>query len=117
MNFEQTVTLIGFVGKKGNGRLDNGQEWSTDRVELHCLSEFPKSESMAHGQTVIVYNVEDYALNFDKAKFCLDQKIVLQMMMSPSKKLGSPPKMICTGFELPNLNSNKKNNSTINNPI
>lgn len=117
MNFEQVVTLIGVVGKKGNGRLDNGQEWSTDRVELHCLSEFPLSQTMAHGQTVIVYNVENYALNYDKAKACIDQKIVLQMQMQPALKLGAAPKMLCSGFELQNLHSNKKQNSTINNPI
>lgn len=99
MNFEQTVTLLGVVGKKGSGRLDNGQEWANDRVELHCLTPFQQSDSMSHGQTVVVYNVENYALNYDHAKKLIDQKVILKMQMIPAKKLGQMPKMVCLSFE------------------
>lgn len=99
MKFEQIVLLIGVVGKKGFGKLDNGQEWATDRVELHCLGQFPESDTMAHGQTAIVYNVENYLVHYEPAKQLIDQQIVLKMEMIPAKKLGSAPRMICTGFE------------------
>ena len=99
MNFNQEAVLIGVVGKKGSGKLDNGNEWSTDRVELHCLAPFDGSVSMAHGQSVVVYQVDDYAKNYDAAKALLDQKVLLRMLMIPAKKLGQAPKIICTAFE------------------
>lgn len=98
MKFEQTVVLLGVVGKKGNGTLDNGQQWATDRVELHCLSEFPEANAMSVGKTVVVYNVENYSANFEKAKGLVDQEITLQMEMQTSLKIGATPKIFCTGF-------------------
>lgn len=99
MNFNQEAVLIGVVGKKGSGKLDNGNDWATDRVELHCLAPFDGSDSMAHGQTVLVYQVEDYAQHYEPAKALIDQKILLRMSMIPAKKLGQAPKIICTAFE------------------
>lgn len=98
MKFEQTAVLIGVVGKKGNGVLDNGNQWATDRVELHIVVPFPESDTMAHGDTVMTYNVEDYAAHYDKAKTLIGQHVTLQMDMQAAKKLGQAPKMICTGF-------------------
>lgn len=98
MKFEQEVTLIGVVGKKGNGKLDNGQEWSTDRVELHCIAPFSESDSMAFGDTATVYQVQDFNANYDKAKQCVGQPIKLQMTMEAAKKLGGAPKIVCVGF-------------------
>lgn len=98
MRFEQTVILLGVVGKKGSGVMDNGQQWSTDRVELHCLSEFPETNEMSAGKTVVVYNVDNYNANFEKAKGCVDQQITLQMEMQTSLKIGATPKIVCTGF-------------------
>lgn len=99
MKFEQVAILIGVVGKKGTGQLDNGQQWSTDRVELHTLAGFPDSETMAHGQTAVVYQVENYAANYEPAKNLIDQQIILKMEMQPAKKLGQAPKIVCVGFE------------------
>ena len=99
MKFDQTAILIGVVGKKGTGTLDNGKEWSTDRVELHVDTPFSESDTMAHGSTVTVYNVQDYAANYEKAKSCLHQQIILHMQMEPAKKLGAAPKFVCTGFD------------------
>lgn len=98
MRFEQTAVLIGVVGKKGTGTLDNGQQWTTDRVELHVLSAFSEADSMAHGQTVLQYAVENYAEHYEKAKALIDQQVVLQMEMQPAKKLGQAPKIVCNGF-------------------
>jgi hypothetical protein len=100
MKFNQTATLIGVVGKKGSGQLDNGQTWSTDRVELHIVTPFPDSDLMAHGSTVTTYNVENYLENYEKAKAMIGQEVSLSMDMIPSKKLGSAPRLVCIGFSL-----------------
>lgn len=100
MKFEQTALLIGVVGKKGAGTLDNGQAWATDRVELHVLAPFSEADTMAHGQTVMQYNVENYAEHYERAKQCIDQQVVLHMEMVPAKKLGQAAKIMCTGFSL-----------------
>lgn len=34
---EQTVRLMGFVPKSGEGVLDNGTKWVTDRIEIHVM--------------------------------------------------------------------------------
>lgn len=99
MNFQQEAVLIGVVGKKGTGKLDNGDTWATDRVELHCLAPFDGSDTMANGQTVMVYQVDDFAKNYDAAKALIDQKVLLRMSMIPAKKLGQAPKIVCTAFE------------------
>lgn len=115
MKYEQTANLIGVVGKKGAGQLDNGQAWETDRVELHCAVPFPESDTMAHGDTVMTFNVQDYVAHYEKAKSLIGQPITMQMEFVPSKKLGQAPKSICTGFygalpqpakKAPVLNSN-----------
>lgn len=98
-NFQQTVTLLGVVGKKGAGTLDNGQAWATDRVELHCLTAFPSDDSMAVGNTVSVYNVDDYAKNFEFAKSLVGQNIILHMEMIAAKKLGQAPRIVCRNFQ------------------
>lgn len=100
MQFTQKAILLGVVGKKGSGKLDNGQSWETDRVELHCLQPFDQSDSMAHGSTVIVYQVDDYVKNYQPAKAMIDQQVDLKMQMIPAKKLGQAPRIICSGFSL-----------------
>lgn len=98
MQINITGTLIGVVGKKGTGKLDNGETWSTDRVELHVVTPFASDDSMAHGSTVTVYNLPDYAKHYDNAKACLSQEINLNMEMQAAKKLGAAPKFVCMGF-------------------
>lgn len=98
MKFEITAVLLGVVGKKGTGKLDSGETWSTDRVELHCLTDFPESDSMAHGKTVTAYAVQDYSAHYEKAKTMLDQPVVLQMEIQSAKKLGAAPRTVCIGF-------------------
>lgn len=98
MKMQLTATLIGVVGKKGEGNLDNGQAWKTDRVELHVLSDFPTTDAMAHGKTVTVHQIEGFNQNHQGAIAFLDQEIILDMELIPAKKLGSPPKMVCTAF-------------------
>lgn len=100
MKFQTKATLIGVVGKKGSGKLDNGQDWATDRVELHVKTEFPDSDEMAHGATVSVYNVADHDKNYGRARVCLDKEIFLDMEMIPAKKLGAAPKYVCVDFGL-----------------
>lgn len=98
MKFEQKTVLLGVVGKKGSGQLDNGQAWHTDRVELHCIAPFPESDTMAVGDTVMTYSVDNFDLQFERAKSLIGQTITLQMEMIPAKKLGQAPKMICNSF-------------------
>lgn len=100
MKFEQIAVLVGVVGKKGHGTLDNGQEWATDRVELHVMTPFPDSDVSAFGSTVTSYSVEDHDKNLGRAKGCIGQEISLSMEMLPAKKLGAAPKFICTDFRL-----------------
>lgn len=107
MKFDQEGELLGVVGKKGTGTLDNGNAWSTDRVELHIRTPFPDSEDMAHGDTVTAYAVQNFDENFSRAKAMLNKKIVLHMEMVPAKKLGQAPRFLCTGF---NLHTDHKTN-------
>jgi hypothetical protein len=100
MKFNQEALLVGVIGKKGAGTLDNGQAWATDRVELHVLSAFPDSDTMAHGQTVTSYAVDNFAANYEKAKSMIDQRIILQMEMIPAKKLGQQPRFVCLDFQV-----------------
>lgn len=99
MEFEIICVLIGVVGKKGNGVLDNGDRWETDRVELHVLTSFDTTDSMAHGQTVAKHNLDDYAANYDKAKGLIDQRVKLRMKMVAAKTLGQAAKLTCVGIE------------------
>jgi hypothetical protein len=96
--FEQNARLIGVVGKKGSGTLDNGALWQTDRVELHCAVPFPSDDPMATGETVVVYAVADFEKHYEMAKSLVSNPIVLRMELVPSKKLGAAPKMECYGF-------------------
>lgn len=100
MKFQQKAILIGVVGKKGHGTLDNGQDWATDRVELHVITPFPESDTSAFGSTVTCYNVADHDKNLGRAKACLQQEIVLDMEMVPAKKLGAAAKFVCLDFNL-----------------
>ncbi len=100
MKFEQEGELLGVVGKKGTGTLDNGNAWSTDRVELHIRTPFPESETMAFGETVTSYAVQNFDENFSRARAMLNKKVVLHMEMVPAKKLGQAARFICTGFNL-----------------
>lgn len=102
MKFSQDVTLIGVVGKKGSGTLDNGDAWSTDRAELHVLSQFDEADAMAHGQTVNVYQIQDYAANYEAAKLLIDQRITIDFEMVAAKKLGQAPKMVARAFRAAN---------------
>lgn len=99
MIMQVIATLIGVVGKQGHGVLDNGNTWETDRVELHVLADFPSSDSMAHGKTCTVYQVQGFNLHHQNAINCLDQQVELSIELIPSKKLGTPPKMVCVGFK------------------
>lgn len=105
MKFIQEAMLIGVVGKKATGTLDDGKLWSTDRVELHVLTPFPDTDTMAHGNTVTCFAVQNYAENYDRAKSMIDQIIVLHMEMVPAKKLGQPSSFACRSFELAHVNS------------
>ena len=96
--FEQNATLIGVVGKKGSGTLDNGNAWTTDRVELHCVVPFPQDDQNAFGDTVITYGVDNHDQWIGMAKDCIGQPITLRMELQPAKKLGQAPKMVCYGF-------------------
>lgn len=98
MKFQNTLKLIGVVGKKGAGTLDNGQAWSTDRVELHCLSTFDDTDSMSHGQTVVVHNIENYAENYERAKQLVNRDIIVDFEMVAPKKPGASPKLVARGF-------------------
>lgn len=100
--FEQITTLMGVVGKSGSGQLDNGQKWETDRVELHCETEFPESDSMSHGSTVAMHRIEGYSKYYQAAKSLVGHKIALIMQIEPSKKLGQPPRIVCVGFKAAN---------------
>lgn len=100
MKFKQSLLLIGVVGKKGSGTLDNGGAWETDRIELHTLGSFDLSDSKAVGKTVTVYKVDDYDANFSKAVKCIDQMIVCDFEMIANKNPGQAPKLVCRGFDL-----------------
>ena len=100
MKFQTEALLIGVVGKKGHGTLDNGQEWATDRIELHVATPFPDSDEMAHGSTCTVYAVADHDKNYARARACLDKQIILDIEMIPAKKLGAAPKYVCVDFGL-----------------
>jgi hypothetical protein len=100
MKFNQEVSLVGVVGKKGNGTLDNGQTWSTDRVELHVLTPFPDSETMAFGNTITSYSVDNFQENFERAKMMVGKTINLEIEMTPAKKLGQAPRFTCIGFRI-----------------
>lgn len=114
--FEQNATLIGVVGKKATGQLDNGQAWATDRVELHCVVPFPESDPNTFGDTVVMYQVDDHDQWLKMAKDCIGQPITLRMELQPAKKLGAAPKMVCYGFYPANPNplpKSKLNQSSV----
>lgn len=98
MKFQQTLTLLGVVGKKGTGTLDNGKGWETDRCELHCLTDFDASDAKTVGQTVTIYRVEDYNANFAKACAAVGQRIVCEFEMVASTKPGVMPKLALRSF-------------------
>lgn len=104
MKMQLNALLIGVVGKKAEGKLDDGKDWKTDRVELHVLSDFSTSDSMAHGKTVTVHQIENFSLHHQGAIALLDQEITLDIELIPAKNLGSPPRMVCTAFRPASMN-------------
>lgn len=100
MKFQIEGELLGVIGKKGTGTLEDGKAWSTDRVELHVITPFPDSDAMADGKTVTSYAVDDFDKNFARARAMLDKKIVLTIEMVPAKKLGMAAKFVCLDFNL-----------------
>lgn len=104
MKMQLTATLIGVVGKKGEGKLDDGKDWKTDRVELHLLTDFSTTDSMAHGKTVTVHQIEGFSQNHQGAIALIDQEITLDLELIPAKKLGAPPRMVCTAFRPASMN-------------
>lgn len=100
MKIQLEGDLLGVIGKKGSGTLDSGQAWTTDRVELHVITPFPESETMAEGNTVTSYSVDNFDENFNRAKAMIGKKIILHIEMIPAKKLGMAPKFVCIGFNL-----------------
>lgn len=98
IKFQQTLTLLGVVGKNGSGTLDGGKAWAHDHVELHVLTDFDSSDPKTLGQTVSVYKVEGYNANFVKASGCVGQRIVCEFEMVTSTKPGVAPRMVCRGF-------------------
>lgn len=97
-NFSQEVTLIGVVGKKGEGVMDGGQTWKTDRVELHVLQAFDTADQMAYGQTVVVHQIQNYDKHYNDASKLVGHKIEIQFKISASKKPGQAPRVDSVSF-------------------
>lgn len=100
MKFQQRLLLIGVVGKKGEGKLDNGQEYKTDRIELHTLGAFDAADPNAVGQTVTVYKIEGRDENYARAVKCIDQYIICDFEMVAAKNLGGQQRVVCRGFKV-----------------
>ncbi|HTF85336.1 MAG TPA: hypothetical protein VL987_12210 [Cellvibrio sp.] len=98
MKFQNTLTLLGVVGKKGSGKLDNGQDWKTDRVELHFLTDFDLSDAKTAGQTVVVYKLDGFDANYERARGCVGQRVVCEFQMVTSTKPGAMPRLELKGF-------------------
>lgn len=98
MKFQNTLTLLGAVAKKGSGTLDNGKAWESNRVELHFLTDFDVADSKAVGQTTVIYKIADADAHFAKAVHCIGQRVVCDFEMVPSTKPGVAPKVELRGF-------------------
>ena len=95
---KRKLVLLGVVGKKGSGLLQDGKPWETDRVELHCLDNFSDDMPNAVGQTVIVYKIQDHDKHFHAAQDCIGQEIYIHLKFKISTKPGVAPTLEPVSF-------------------
>jgi hypothetical protein len=91
--YEMTVTLSGVVGKKGEGKLQNGDKWKTDRVDLHCLQ--PLSGDDSTGEATQIHKIQDRDKHIEQAKSLVGKKIVLLRDIVTD---GQNEKIVTVGF-------------------
>lgn len=104
MKFQNTLTLLGVVGKKGSGQLDNGKAWTSDRVELHFLVDFDVADAKTAGQTVAIYKLDGFDANYVRATACIGQRVVCEFQMVASTKPGVSPKVELKSFQPEKVN-------------
>lgn len=95
---EMNAKLVGMTPKKGSGVLDNGTSWSTDHVDLHCLTPLNGS---GEGYATTPYKIPNHDLNVEAARSAVGQDIVITMELKTNGKGGNPA-VVPTGFRLLN---------------
>ena len=93
---QQTAKLIGVEPKKGSGTLDNGNAWSSDRVDLHCVIALDETRG-AKGMTAQIFKIQGCDENSDAAFKAIGQQIVIDMELVAGRP-GQPPKLTAKSF-------------------
>lgn len=91
MKLTQIVELVGVEPKKGNGTFDDGKEWATDRVEVHCLVPLDVKKG-AKGVTAAVYRLDGHDQHIENCLSLVGKKVELTLEMVAAKA-GMAPKI------------------------
>lgn len=86
--FDIKASLIGFVPKKGTGVLDDGTPWTTDRVDLHCLTPLDSTRG-AKGYSSTIYKIPNCDANQELASNLVGKDIVISCDMTTKGSGGS----------------------------
>lgn len=80
--------LTGFSPKHGNGKLEDGTPWSTDRVDLHCLTPLDESKG-SKGYATTIYKVQGCNQFKDLAASLVGTDIIMDCQMVNSGRGGN----------------------------
>ena len=80
--------LTGFSPKFGTGKLEDGTPWSTDRIDLHCLTPLDETKG-SKGFATTVYKIQDCNAHKDLAASLVGTDIEMTCKMINSGRGGN----------------------------
>jgi len=80
--------LTGFTPKLGTGKLEDGTPWSTDRVDLHCLTPLDESKG-SKGYATTIYKVQDCNKFKELASSLVGSDIIMDCKMVNTGRAGN----------------------------
>lgn len=78
--FDYPCILSGIVPRKGEGKLDNGQSWKTDRIDLHVQIPLDVNKG-GIGFTTEMYKLEGHDKNFSTVSNLVGKHVNLKLQM------------------------------------
>lgn len=78
--FDYPCLLSGIVPRKGEGKLDNGQSWKTDRIDLHVQIPLDSNKG-GIGFTTELYKLEGHDKHFSTVSNLVGKPVNLKLQM------------------------------------
>lgn len=84
-SFDYPCVLSGIVPRKGEGKLDNGQPWKTDRIDLHVQIPLDSNKG-GIGSTTEMYKLDGHDKHFSTVSNLVGKPINLKLKMANNGK-------------------------------